>query len=198
MSRQPTPGAVPSSTKDRKEKNTTGANAAMTASHRFARPAQPAEKSITIATSDRTPKHHRRRPPASRNRAPRLGLCFAILASMTFAIASSGLHAQTASEAPKASTSLGAVDGMRRENIEMFLGIPYALPPTGERRLAPPVEPGPWTEPLRGTRQQQRGLPLSQRLESGAVERRGGAPEAGDRLDSWRRLCRRVWRGDPV
>jgi para-nitrobenzyl esterase len=123
----------------------------MTASHRFARPAQPAEKSVTIATSDRTPKHHGRRHPASRNRAPRLGLCFAILASMTFAIASSGLHAQTASEAPKASTSLGAVDGMRRENIEMFLGIPYALPPTGERRLAPPVEPGPWTEPLRAT-----------------------------------------------
>src|ERR1700719_219179 len=133
------PGAVASSTKDRKKKNTKGANAAMTASHRFARPAQPAEKSITIATSDWTPKHHGRRHPASRNRAPRLGLCFAILASMTFAIASSGPHAQTESESPKASTSLGTVEGMRRENIEMFLGIPYAWPPTGERHLAPPV-----------------------------------------------------------
>ena len=37
------PGAVASSTKDQKKKNTKGANAAMTAIHRFARPAQPAE-----------------------------------------------------------------------------------------------------------------------------------------------------------
>ena len=49
-----------------------------------------------------------------------------------------------------------------------------------------------------GTCQQQRGLPLSQCLEPGAIDWRGCAPEAGDGLDPWRRLCRRIRRGNPI
>ena len=49
-----------------------------------------------------------------------------------------------------------------------------------------------------GTCQQRRGLPLSQRLEPGAIDWRGCAPEAGDGLDPWRRLCRRIRRGNPI
>ena len=56
-----------------------------------------------------------------------------------------------ASAIPKVQTSLGVVEGMRHDGADVFLGIPYALPPTGERRLAAPVAAAAWTEPLRAT-----------------------------------------------
>jgi para-nitrobenzyl esterase len=56
-----------------------------------------------------------------------------------------------ASAIPKVQTSLGAVEGMRHDGADVFYGIPYALPPTGERRLAAPVPAASWTEPLRAT-----------------------------------------------
>jgi Carboxylesterase family len=113
---------------------------AMTAS--FSRPAvQPARWPIDAVASDQV--------ASNRSSIPRL--CFAILASVTFAMAPSPLRAQTASPVPKVSTSLGAIEGMRRDSVDAFFGIPYALPPTGERRLAPPVQASAWTEPLRAT-----------------------------------------------
>lgn len=112
----------------------------MTAS--FARPAvQPAQRFICAATLGRV----------ALDPSPILSFCFAILASVTFALAPSPLRAQTASQVPKVSTSLGSVEGMRRDGVDVFFGIPFALPPTGERRLAPPVQAAAWTEPLRAT-----------------------------------------------
>jgi para-nitrobenzyl esterase len=74
-----------------------------------------------------------------------------ILASMMIATAPFALRAQTATTPPNVQTSHGPVEGLRREGVDVFLGIPYALPPTGERRLAPPVQTASWTAPLRAT-----------------------------------------------
>ena len=35
--------------------------------------------------------------------------------------------------------------------VHVFKGIPYAAPPTGHLRFAPPEAPEPWTEPLQTT-----------------------------------------------
>jgi para-nitrobenzyl esterase len=45
------------------------------------------------------------------------------------------------------STTSGPVVGHADGATTAFLGIPYAAPPTGERRWRPPVAPAPWTEP---------------------------------------------------
>ncbi|MGB4135376.1 MAG: carboxylesterase family protein [Microbacterium sp.] len=42
-------------------------------------------------------------------------------------------------------TDCGPVRGVRRESDAAFLGIPFAAPPTGERRFLPPVPVEPWT-----------------------------------------------------
>jgi len=43
-------------------------------------------------------------------------------------------------------TSLGPVAGIHNtEGIDVFLGIPYAKPPVGERRFIPPQEPDKWS-----------------------------------------------------
>jgi para-nitrobenzyl esterase len=41
-------------------------------------------------------------------------------------------------------TSKGEVRGVDRDGATVFLGIPFAQPPTGERRFAAPVPPEPW------------------------------------------------------
>lgn len=77
---------------------------------------------------------------------------FAALIALMFVIQSSAAGAQNeASAAPKVQTSLGSVEGARRDGTDVFLGIPYALPPTGEHRLAPPVPATSWAAPLRAT-----------------------------------------------
>ncbi len=40
----------------------------------------------------------------------------------------------------------GPITGAEREGVRVFLGIPYAAPPVGDRRWKPPVPPKPWTE----------------------------------------------------
>ncbi len=42
-------------------------------------------------------------------------------------------------------TTAGKIEGVEREGVQSFLGIPYAAPPTGERRFAPPAPPAPWS-----------------------------------------------------
>jgi para-nitrobenzyl esterase len=72
--------------------------------------------------------------------------------ALALVMAPSAADAQNgASAPPKVQTSLGPVEGLRRDGADVFLGIPYALPPTGERRLAAPVAAAAWTEPLRAT-----------------------------------------------
>lgn len=45
-------------------------------------------------------------------------------------------------------TDSGPVHGVVDGDLVSFLGIPYAAPPTGTRRFAPPSDPMPWTAPL--------------------------------------------------
>jgi para-nitrobenzyl esterase len=79
------------------------------------------------------------------------GLRRVMLASLLIAGAPSALLAQTATAPPSVQTSHGPVEGVHREGADVFLGIPFASPPIGDRRLAPPVQAASWTEPLRAT-----------------------------------------------
>lgn len=55
-------------------------------------------------------------------------------------------------ESSIAPTEEGPVRGIVHEDGSLaFLGIPYAAPPTGERRFLPPQPVTPWTEPLDAT-----------------------------------------------
>ena len=45
-------------------------------------------------------------------------------------------------------TTNGPIRGIIRDDMEQFLGIPYAAPATGELRWRPPITPTAWTAPL--------------------------------------------------
>lgn len=49
----------------------------------------------------------------------------------------------------RAVTSLGAVQGAAQGDTCAYLGVPYAAPPTGERRFRPPAPPASWEGTLR-------------------------------------------------
>ncbi|RYZ36609.1 MAG: carboxylesterase family protein [Myxococcaceae bacterium] len=48
-------------------------------------------------------------------------------------------------------TDDGPVRGSIAGGLNVFKGIPYAAPPTGNRRWAPPARPAPWTQPRAAT-----------------------------------------------
>ena len=48
-------------------------------------------------------------------------------------------------------TRYGKIEGVREGSTNVFRGVPFAAPPVGERRFAPPLPPDPWT----GVRQAQ-------------------------------------------
>ena len=107
-----------------------------------------------LPSSVKPAKSRRTQPKAEKNdvlAVATAGLRVLILCLLATAAAPPALHAQDASSAPVVQTSHGPIEGARREGTDSFLGIPYALPPVGERRLAPPVQAASWTEPLRAT-----------------------------------------------
>jgi para-nitrobenzyl esterase len=74
------------------------------------------------------------------------------LVALMLVIGRSAVDAQDdASSSPKVQTSLGTVEGTRHDGADAFLGIPYALPPMGDHRLAAPAPAASWTVPLRAT-----------------------------------------------
>jgi para-nitrobenzyl esterase len=46
--------------------------------------------------------------------------------------------------AAKVETGLGQLEGVEQDGVRIFRGIPYAKPPTGERRFRAPEKPEPW------------------------------------------------------
>ena len=52
-------------------------------------------------------------------------------------------------EAPRATVETGVLEGEAADRVEIFRNIPYAAPPTGERRWRPPAPPVAW-EGVRG------------------------------------------------
>jgi para-nitrobenzyl esterase len=60
--------------------------------------------------------------------------------------------AEAAADPLRVVTDRGAVRGAAGPGVREFKGIPFALPPTGERRFAPPVPQTPWPGTLDATR----------------------------------------------
>jgi para-nitrobenzyl esterase len=54
-------------------------------------------------------------------------------------------------EAPVVDTTLGRVAGFEEDGVEFFLGVPYAEPPVGRLRFAPPRPKEPWPGVLEAT-----------------------------------------------
>jgi para-nitrobenzyl esterase len=63
---------------------------------------------------------------------------------------SAAMAAESAS--PTVRTAEGAVQGVVRNGISEFLGIPYAAPPVGDLRWQPPKPAAPWTQMLHATK----------------------------------------------
>ncbi|MDE0975637.1 MAG: carboxylesterase family protein [Arenicellales bacterium] len=55
-------------------------------------------------------------------------------------------------------TQLGSITGKPENDIQMFLGVPYAKPPVGERRFQAPELHGPWSGTLDATRLGNRAM----------------------------------------
>ncbi len=63
-------------------------------------------------------------------------------------------------ENPQATTAQGQVVGRTRHGVHRFSGLPYAAPPVGDLRFAPPAPPEPWD----GQRDARRSGPAAPQL----------------------------------
>src|SRR5260221_13216930 len=90
-------------------------------------------------------------------------------------------------ERPKVTIDSGTVVGTEDARILAFKGIPYAGPPTGERRWMPPVPPVPWIGE-RDAGSFGRVCPQPQRPDS-ILEAGGNLPQSEDclSLHGWAR-----------
>jgi para-nitrobenzyl esterase len=86
---------------------------------------------------------------------------------------------------PEVSTAYGRVRGRERDGVAVFLGLPYARPPVGERRFAAPVPPERWD----GAREAAQFGPAAPQSELGFSL--AGAAKG----DEW--LTLNVWTPDP-
>ena len=82
------------------------------------------------------------------------------------------LRPSTCSRSPVVHTTHGAVQGLVAEGVHVFLGIPYAAPPFGERSAAP-------TAPGRGLERRARRDPAGAGATAGGAARRRVARSAG-------------------
>ena len=90
---------------------------------------------------------------ARSRRASLIAVCCATLAALTLAAADAtsakagaAAAASGSGGAPIVTTSDGAVRGVAvpGSTVDAFLGLPYAAPPTGNRRWRPPQPPVHW------------------------------------------------------
>jgi para-nitrobenzyl esterase len=73
--------------------------------------------------------------------------CLSLLGALTLCGQSLALQEQ----APRVDAPAGPVIGEQSEGVLSFKGIPYAQPPVGALRWAPPQPVAPWSEPLAAT-----------------------------------------------
>jgi para-nitrobenzyl esterase len=85
-----------------------------------------------------------------RARAKRSGRMAALASAalLAGALAAPSAHA---APGPKVSTDKGAVRGFVEDGVAKFYGIPYAQPPVGDLRWAPPKAAKPWKKTLEAT-----------------------------------------------
>jgi para-nitrobenzyl esterase len=73
---------------------------------------------------------------------------------------------------PRVDTAGGSLEGTRDKGVSSFLGVPYAAPPTGERRFLPPQPAPGWAGVARAT---EFG-PMAMQLTGGRQSALGGSP----------------------
>src|SRR5262249_27105022 len=84
-----------------------------------------------------------RRPPRQRSSMGRLAIVLAT-AFASFFCSPPAIHAEISD---KVCIPDGCLQGnILNGGVYSFLGIPYAQPPTGDRRFRPPVAPPPWSD----------------------------------------------------
>src|SRR6266581_4436754 len=75
---------------------------------------------------------------------------------------------------PIVETRYGKVQGSEQDSISVWKGIPFAQPPTGERRFRAPQPPEPWT----GVRQATAFGPMAPQVPETMGNVAGGADRA--------------------
>ena len=91
---------------------------------------------------------------------------------------------------PQVETANGRIEGRREADISSFLGIPYAAPPTSERRFRPPEAPASWS----GVAPAPEFGSIAMQLVGGRASALGGGPQLSADEDC---LTLNVWTPGP-
>lgn len=75
-------------------------------------------------------------------------LALTLVLGLTSGCADKDKEKEQANSWPTVQTEYGLVKGVNEDGITVFRGIPFAEPPVGELRFAPPEDPESWTETL--------------------------------------------------